>query len=37
MKILLLIVPALLFIMVPTVAESGTIEVTADIPSVPVY
>lgn len=37
MKNLLLIISALLFIMVPTAAESGSLEAAADIPSVPIY
>ncbi|HOW03552.1 PEGA domain-containing protein [Methanospirillum hungatei] len=37
MKILLLIVTGLLFLMVSVAAESGSLEITADIPSVPVY
>ncbi|MDD3573517.1 PEGA domain-containing protein [Methanospirillum sp.] len=37
MKILLLIVFVLLFFMIPVAAEYGSLEINADIPSVPVY
>lgn len=37
MKILLLIVFGLLFFMIPVAAEYGSLEINADIPSVPVY
>lgn len=37
MKILLLIVFVLLFFMIPVAAEYGSLEINADIPSVPIY
>ncbi|HOJ96197.1 MAG TPA: PEGA domain-containing protein [Methanospirillum sp.] len=37
MKILLLMVTSFFFIMVPVAAEYGSIEITTDIPKVPVY
>ena len=37
MKILLLIISGFLFLMVPVAADHGSLEINADIPSVPVY
>ena len=37
MKILLLIIFGFLFLMVPVAADHGSLEINADIPSVPVY